>query len=93
MKNLLVLVSASNGNQIRSFKTDFGTDTGPAIIKPVGEEIFFSGDNGILYRLNKEMKIAKVFAAPNRINSILETGENLLTVVTIDGEVYTMKLN
>lgn len=92
-KTSLVLISPKDGSAIRSFKTDFSTDTDPAIIISAGDEIFFTGDNGILYRLDKDMKISKIFYAGNKISSILPISKKLLSVVTTDGEIFTLELN
>ncbi|MCF6268367.1 MAG: PQQ-binding-like beta-propeller repeat protein [Melioribacteraceae bacterium] len=87
------IISAKNGNLIKSVNVNYGVDTMPITPIEWNGKIIFSSKNGYVYRINKKLWYKSIlFLGSARVHSIQKIDDKRLMASNMDGKIVVFNI-
>lgn len=88
IKDKFHIISARNGNLIKTVSVNYGTDRMPITPIEWNSKIIFSSKNGYVYRINKKLRYKSIlFLGSARVHSVQKIDDKRLMASNMDGKI------
>ncbi len=92
-KDKFHIISARNGNLIKTVNVNYGSDTMPITPIEWNGKIVFSSKNGYVYRINKKLRYKSIlFLGSARVHSIKVIDNKRLMASNMDGKIVIFNI-